>query len=79
MQFAKYGRSGAIFRHDTGRRFIIVRGPTFKNDYEKNYKICLSNVMHYREKINQILKTFVLISKDDPLFRGHFAPLPLGS
>ena len=58
MLFAKYGRSVTIFGHDTGRRFLIVRGPTLKNYYAKTIKDrdlflwnCLSNVMHYMEKI----------------------------
>ena len=34
----KYGRSAAIFGHDTGRRLLIVGGPTLKNYYGKNYK-----------------------------------------
>ena len=32
MSFAKYGHSAAIFGHDTGRRFFIVRGVMLKND-----------------------------------------------
>ena len=38
MKFAKYGRSAAIFGHDTGRRFLIVRGPTLKKYYAKTIK-----------------------------------------
>ena len=33
MLFAQYGRPGAKFGHDTGRRCLIVRGPTLKNYY----------------------------------------------
>ena len=36
--FAEYGRPVAKFGHDTGRRFLIVRGPTLKNYYAKNIK-----------------------------------------
>ena len=36
MLFAKYGRPEGNFGHDTGRRFLIVRGPTLKNYYPKN-------------------------------------------
>ena len=38
MLFAKYGRPEAKFGHDTGRRFLIVRGPTLKNYYAKTIK-----------------------------------------
>ena len=31
MLLAKYRRPGAKFGHDTGRRFVIIRGPTLKN------------------------------------------------
>ena len=35
MSFAKYGRPVAKFGHDTGRRLLIVWGPTLKNYYTK--------------------------------------------
>jgi hypothetical protein len=35
MLLAKYRRPEAKFGHDTGRRFVIVRGPTLKNYYIK--------------------------------------------
>ena len=38
MLFAKYGRPEAKFGHDTGRCFLIVRGPTLKKLLRKNYE-----------------------------------------
>ena len=38
MLFAKYGRPEGKFGHDTGRHFLIVRGPTLKNYYAKTIK-----------------------------------------
>ncbi len=38
MLLAKYSRPEAKLGHDTGRRFLIVRGPTLKNYYGKTIK-----------------------------------------
>ena len=38
MLFTKYGRLEGKFGHDTGRRFLIVRGPTWKIYYAKTIK-----------------------------------------
>ena len=38
MLFEKYGRPEAEFGYDTGRRFLIIRGPTLKNYYAKTIK-----------------------------------------
>ena len=57
MLLAKYGCLAAIFGHDIGQRFKIVRGPTLKKLLHKHKKgrdlilwHCLPNVMHYIEE-----------------------------
>ena len=56
MLFAKYGRPEAKFGHNTGLRFLIVRGPTLKKDYTKTGKdrdLIFVPFFHYCNVLNR--------------------------